>query len=435
MAMPMLNATHDPKLKSWINSANTPECDFPVQNLPFGVFSKGGGSPRVGVAIGDQVLDLAALETAGVVRPSTQAPVFANANLNAFMALGRKTWAETRARLSALLADGGDRTFRDDAALVARALLPMRDVILHMPIHVRGYTDFYASKEHATNVGAMFRDPKNALLPNWVHIPIGYNGRASTVVVSGTPVRRPLGQIKPLNSETLVFSRCRKLDFELEMGAIVGRANPMGETLSMDAARDAIFGFVLLNDWSARDIQAWEYVPLGPFQAKAFATSISPLVVTSEALEPFRVPGPSQSPEPLPYLRQSKPSNYDVNLEVGLQVQGHSDATRICRTNFKHMYWSSAQQLAHHAICGCAMEIGDLLGSGTISGASKDSLGSLLELTWNGANPLTLDGGTTRTFIEDGDEVVMSGWCQGQSYRIGFGAVRGSILPAHDVSQ
>ena len=433
--MSPLNVTHDPTLKSWVTSANAAECDFPIQNLPYGVFSTKDRAARIGVALGDRIVDLAVLEQAGLLRPAPSGAVFSKASLNDFMALGRPTWSSTRARLSALLADGGDRALRDDVGLMTRALVPLADATMQMPITVRGYTDFYASKEHATNVGAMFRDPKNALLPNWVHIPIGYNGRASTVVVSGTPVRRPLGQIKPPNSETPVFSPCRKLDFELEMGAIVGRANPMGETLSMDAARDAIFGFVLLNDWSARDIQAWEYVPLGPFQAKAFATSISPWVVTSEALEPFRVPGPSQSPEPLPYLRQSKPSNYDVNLEVALQVEGHPAPTRICRTNFKHMYWSSAQQLAHHAICGCTMEIGDLLGSGTISGASKDSLGSLLELTWNGANPLTLDDGATRTFIEDGDEVIMSGWCQGQSYRIGFGAVRGSILPAHDVSQ
>jgi fumarylacetoacetase len=425
-----MNATHDPKLKSWISSANATGCDFPIQNLPFGIFSTKDRPPRAAAAIGDFVVDLAALEEAGLLRPAPSL-VFAAQSLNAFMALGPKVWSETRARLSALLAERGDSALRDNAALAGRALIPMRDVTLHMPIAVHGYTDFYASKEHATNVGAMFRDPKNALLPNWLHIPIGYNGRASTVVVSGTPVRRPLGQIKLPNSETPIFSACRKLDFELEMGAIVGCGTAIGTTLTVEEARNAIFGYVLLNDWSARDIQAWEYVPLGPFQAKVFATSISPWVVTAEALEPFCVAGPAQSPAPLPYLRQTAPSNYDVTLEVALQAAGGGRAGRLSCTNFKYMYWSSAQQLTHHAVCGCAMEVGDLLGSGTISGPTRDSLGSLLELTWNGANPIEIDGGGKRSFIEDGDTIIMSGWCEGNGYRVGFGSVTGSVLPAH----
>ena len=432
--MPKLNPTHDPKLKSWVAAANTAGCNFPIQNLPFSVFSTKGGDKRVGVAIGDQVLDLAALEAAALLTPAGEARVFAVSSLNAFMALGPPAWRSTRARLSQLLADGGDRALRDDASLRVRALLPLCEVSLHLPIEVHGYTDFYASKEHATNVGSMFRDPTNALLPNWLHIPIGYNGRASTVVVSGTPIRRPLGQIKPPNDDVPIFSACRKLDFELEMGAIVGCPSAMGERLTVEQAREALFGYVLLNDWSARDIQAWEYVPLGPFQAKVFATSISPWIVTAEALEPFRNVGPTQEPAPLTYLRQRQPSNYDVNLEVAIAPDGASHATTICRTNFRHMYWSSVQQLVHHAIGGCAMQVGDLLGSGTISGPDKGSFGSLLELSWNGANPLALDTGGERRFIEDGDDIVMTGWCQGTGYRLGFGEVRGKILPAHAIT-
>ena len=429
--MPKLNATHDPKLQSWIATASMAGCNFPVQNLPFGVFSTKGGDKRVGVAIGDQVLDLAVLEAAALLMPAGEARVFSGSSLNAFMALGPPVWRSTRARLSQLLAKDGDPALCEDAGLRARALLPLHEVSMHLPIEVQGYTDFYSSKEHATNVGSMFRDPENALLPNWLHIPIAYNGRASTVVVSGTPIRRPLGQIKLPNADAPVFSACRKLDFELEMGAIVGCSSAMGETLTVEQAREALFGYVLLNDWSARDIQAWEYVPLGPFQAKVFATSISPWIVTAEALEPFRHAGPVQNPVPLPYLRQREPGNYDVNLEVAIAPDGASQATTICRTNFRFMYWSSVQQLVHHAISGCAMQVGDLLGSGTISGPDKGSFGSLLELTWNGANALALETGGERRFVEDGDDIVMTGWCQGVGYRLGFGEVRGKILPAH----
>jgi fumarylacetoacetase len=299
---------------------------------------------------------------------------------------------------------------------------------MHLPFAVAGYTDFYSSKEHATNVGVMFRGKDNALQPNWLHMPIGYNGRASTVVVSGTGVRRPRGQLKPPNVEAPSFGPCKRLDFELEMGVVIGQSSPMGEMLTEAQAEGMIFGFVLLNDWSARDIQQWEYVPLGPFQAKAFATSISPWVVTREALEPFRVRGPEQNPVPLPYLRQARSNNYDLELDVGLRAAEMNEAQTICRTNFKYMYWSSVQQLVHHASCGCAMNVGDLLGSGTISGPEKHQRGSLLEISWNGTEPLELRGGIKRSFLEDGDSLAMRGWCQGDGYRVGFGEIEGTIL-------
>jgi fumarylacetoacetase len=319
---------------------------------------------------------------------------------------------------------------RDNEKLRQRALVPMADVKLHLPIAVSGYTDFYSSKEHATNVGVMFRGKDNALQPNWLHMPIGYNGRASTVVVSGTKVRRPRGQLKPPNVDLPSFGPCKRLDFELEMGALVGQPSAMGEMLTEKQAEEMIFGFVILNDWSARDIQQWEYVPLGPFQAKAFATSISPWIVTREALEPFRMRGPEQNPAPLPYLRQAQPNNYDLELDVALRAAQMNEAQNICRTNFKYMYWSSVQQLVHHASSGCAMNVGDLLGSGTISGPDKSQRGSLLEISWNGTEPIELPGGVKRSFLEDGDSLVMRGWCQGDGYRVGFGEVEGTITPA-----
>jgi fumarylacetoacetase len=306
----------------------------------------------------------------------------------------------------------------------------MTDVKMHMPIAVAGYTDFYASKEHATNIGIIFRGKDNALQPNWLHMPVGYNGRASTVVVSGTEVKRPRGQLKPPNVEAPSFGPCKRLDFELEMGAIIGQPSAMGEMLSEAQAEAMIFGFVLLNDWSARDIQQWEYVPLGPFQGKAFATSISPWVVTREALEPFRVRGPEQNPAPLSYLQQAKPNNYDLQLDVDLRTADMAEPMRICRTNFKYMYWSSVQQLVHHASSGCAMNIGDLLGCGTISGPEKHQRGSLMEISWNGTEPIELPAGGKRTFLEDGDSLSLRGWCQGDGYRVGFGEVEGAIVPA-----
>jgi fumarylacetoacetase len=417
---------NDPKLRSFISV--DPASDFPIQNLPYGVFSKQGLAPRVGVAIGDYVLDL--WELAQDCRIDVdEIGVFSQPSLNAFMALGPKVWSRTRARISELLRRD-HAELRDNEKLRKRALVPMADAKLHMPFAVAGYTDFYSSKEHATNVGVMFRGKDNALQPNWLHMPIGYNGRASTVVVSGTKVRRPRGQLKPLSAEVPTFGPCKRLDFELEMGVVVGQSSPMGEMLSEAQAEEMIFGFVILNDWSARDIQQWEYVPLGPFQAKAFATSISPWIVTREALEPFRVNGPAQDPQPLPYLRQAKANNYDMQLDVALRAAPMNEAQSICRTNFKYMYWSSVQQLVHHASSGCAMNVGDLLGSGTISGPEKHQRGSLLEISWNGTEPIELAAGVKRTFLEDGDSLVMRGWCQGDGYRVGFGEVEGTVTPA-----
>lgn len=418
---------NDPTLRSFIDV--DPTSDFPIQNLPYGVFSaKDGLGPRVGVAIGNYVLDLWELEQDRRLDVGAFG-VFSSPSLNPFLALGPKVWSKTRARISELLRHDHPE-LRDNKELRARALVPMVDVTLHMPIAVAGYTDFYSSKEHATNVGVMFRGKDNALQPNWLHMPIGYNGRASTVVVSGTKVRRPRGQLKPPTADMPSFGPCKRLDFELEMGVVVGQPSRMGEMLTEQQAEEMIFGFVILNDWSARDIQQWEYVPLGPFQAKAFATSISPWIVTREALEPFRMQGPAQEPVPLPYLQQAQPNNYDMALDVSLRAASMNEAKNISRTNFKYMYWSSVQQLVHHASSGCAMNVGDLLGSGTISGPEKNQRGSLLEISWNGTEPVDLAGGVTRTFLEDGDSLVMRGWCQGNGYRVGFGEVEGTIVAA-----
>jgi fumarylacetoacetase len=406
------------------------DSQFPIQNLPYGIFeTQGDPRPRAGVAIGEFVLDLAALEEAGLL---TVAPagerVFNRAQLNAFIALGRQAWTATRSRIEELLRHD-HAELRDNASLRARGLVPMRDARMQLPVGIGGYTDFYSSKEHATNVGSMFRDPKNALLPNWLHVPIAYNGRASSVVVSGTPIRRPRGQLKAPDAERPFFGPTRKLDFELETAFIVGEGNALAEPIAIAEAEHHIFGLVLMNDWSARDIQQWEYVPLGPFNSKTFGTSISPWIVTLDALEPFRVAGPAQDPPPLPYLVHSGDHAFDIHLELSLKPAGGEAAT-ICRTNFKHLYWSMAQQLAHHTVSGCNTRVGDLMGSGTISGPTPNSRGSLLELAWNGQRPLALPGGATRSFLEDGDEVIITGWCQGDGYRVGFGEVRGQILPA-----
>jgi len=413
---------------SWVESANDGQTHFPLQNLPYGIFSPAGAAPRVGVAIGNQILDLAVLDDAGLL-PAAAKGVFAAPSLNRFIALGKPVWTETRERVTALLS-ADDSKLSGDAALRGKALVPMSAATLHLPVEIPGYTDFYSSREHATNVGRMFRDPENALLPNWLEIPIGYNGRASSVVVSGTALHRPNGQIKLPNEARPVFSPCRKLDYELEMAFIVGKPSNLGEPVSTAEAPAHMFGLVILNDWSARDIQQWEYVPLGPFNSKTFGTSISPWVVTMDALEPFRRDNPAQSPEPLPYLQQQGRNAYDIDLEVALQPDGAAAASTVCRTNFKAMYWTMAQQLAHHTVSGCNVRIGDLMGSGTISGTTSDSCGSLLETTRNGAEPVTLADGAKRGFIEDGDTVIMSGWCQGDGYRVGFGEVTGKILPA-----
>jgi fumarylacetoacetase len=424
-----LNRTHDPERKSWIESANAPDAQFPIQNLPYGVFRRPGSAPRVGVAIGDQILDLAVVEASGLIRPNAAATVFDRPDVNAFMALGPDVWTETRAVISDLL-DDADSRLSENGPLRSTALVAMGSAQLLLPLFVRSFTDFYSSKEHATNVGSMFRDPLHALTPNWLHLPIGYNGRASTVVVSGTDVRRPLGQLKRSGSEEPTFGPCQKLDLELELGAVVGMPNRLGQPVTVAQAYDMIFGYVLLNDWTARDIQIWEYQPLGPFQSKAFATTISPWIVTREALEPFRVSTPERIKPLLSYLVERTPNNFDIHLEVALKPAGGAQATTISRTNYKHMYYSAAQQLSHHAVSGCAMCTGDLLGSGTISGSTRDSLGSLLEISRNGETPVEIGNGLLRSFLEDGDTVTLMGWCEGTGYRIGFDACSGTILPA-----
>ncbi|WP_250512309.1 fumarylacetoacetase [Caballeronia sp. INDeC2] len=422
-----LKATLAPALKSWIESANDPASDFPIQNLPFGIFSDAvSPQPRAGVAIGEWIVDLAALERARLIDAQG---TFDKPRLNDFIALGRKTWRDVRIALSALLAHG-NATLRDDEALRRHALVPRFGATQHLPVEIPGYTDFYSSKEHATNVGSMFRDPKNALLPNWSEMPIGYNGRASSVVVSGTPVRRPNGQIKLPNEDRPIYGACRKLDIELETGFIIGRGNALGEPIACEDAEAHIFGMVLLNDWSARDIQQWEYVPLGPFNSKGFATTISPWIVTLDALEPFRTATPPQEPEPLAYLRHKGDHAFDIELEVTLSAEGGRRPTTLSRTNFKLMYWSMAQQLAHHTVGGCNTRVGDLMGSGTISGPTPESCGSLLESTWNGQRPVKLEEGGERVFLQDGDEVTLRGWCQGEGYRVGFGTCVGRVVAA-----
>ncbi|MFG6530286.1 MULTISPECIES: fumarylacetoacetase [unclassified Sulfitobacter] len=414
-------------MTSWVESANSATTDFPLNNLPYGVFSTNQLEARCGVAIGDQIVDMAALEEEGLITLAEE-PVFDVPYWNDVMDLGPTAWASLRSRLIELLsADAPDQ------AAVAPHLVPMGAAQLHMPMMVSEYTDFYAGKHHATNVGTMFRGAENALPPNWLHIPIGYNGRASTVVVSGTEITRPNGQLKAPKAEAPHFGPCQKLDIELEMGAIVGTSTEMGQLIRIDAADEMIFGYVLLNDWSARDIQAWEYQPLGPFQAKAFATSISPWIVTRDALEPFRTSTPEREKDLLPYLRESKPGLYDIDLSVTLQPEG-GEAEEIARTNYREMYYSAAQQLTHHASSGCAMNAGDLLGSGTISGPEKSQRGSLLELSWGGKEPITLADGSTRSFVEDGDTLTLTGHAQGDGFRVGFGSCTGKVRPAIDFS-
>jgi fumarylacetoacetase len=407
-------------MKSWIASANTPDADFPLANLPCGVFSVADQDPRCGMAIGDMVLDVTACEAEGLItladHPLLDVPFW-----NEVMEAGPAVWADLRAQVTALLVAGSTKEF-----LITDHLVPLSDLTLHLPFLIAEYTDFYAGRHHAMNVGTMMRGAENALPPNWLHIPIGYNGRASSVVVSGTDVRRPWGQLKGPDHDAPIFAPSRRFDFELELGAVVGQAS---EGMVSVAEADAmIFGYVLLNDWSARDIQAWEYQPLGPFQSKATATSISPWIVMKAALEPFRTPTPPRDLPLLPHLVEPGPMLYDIALEVGLTPEGGTE-TVISRTNYAEMYYSAPQQLAHHTTSGCPMSVGDLLGSGTISGPTKDSRGSLLELSWGGKEPFPVTGGT-RSFIKDNDTLTLRGHAQGQGYRIGFGECVGKVLPA-----
>ena len=412
-----------PLKKSWIDSANDPAHPFPLNNLPYGVFSIGEDEPRCGVAIGDMILDMAAAEETGLIALADY-PLFDVPFWNDLMAEGPAVWAALRDRLTDLLADGAD-----EQEAVEQLLVPMADATLHMPFMVSEYTDFYAGKHHATNIGTMFRGAENALPPNWLHIPIGYNGRASSVYVSGTDIRRPWGQLKGPNDDKPRFAPCARFDLELEMGAIVGTDST--GPITVQEADDNIFGYVLLNDWSARDIQAWEYQPLGPFQAKATATTISPWIVTKPALEPFRTDTPVREVELLDHLKDCGPMLYDIELEVTLAPEGKSETT-IARTNYKEMYYSSAQQLAHHTTAGSPMYVGDLLGSGTISGPGKAERGSLIELSWGGKEPVTLDSGETRSFLEDNDTLTLRGAARGDGYTIGFGDCTGKLLPALD---
>ncbi len=426
--------TTDPGLRSWVPV--DPASDFPIQNLPYGVFSRGRGSsqdrPRVGVAIGDRVLDLAVLAAEGLLDEATGDPaaVFRAGTIDAFLARGRATWQATRRRLSELLTHG-NRELLDRPGVADRALAPLADVDLRLPFTIGDYVDFYSSVEHATNLGRMFRPDSEPLLPNWRHLPVGYHGRCSTVVVSGTPVTRPLGQRRPSGDGPPPFGPTQQLDFELEVGFVTGPGNRMGTRIPADAAAEHIFGLVLVNDWSARDIQAWEYQPLGPFLGKSFATSVSPWVVTLDALAPFRVPQPVQRPQPLPYLRTTADWGLDLNLEVALAAEGSAEPQVVSRTNFRGLYWTAPQQLAHATVNGTTVRPGDLYASGTVSGSQPGSYGSMIELTWRGQRPLELHGGGRRAFLEDGDTVVMRGWCGGDAQpRVGFGEVRGTVTPA-----
>ncbi len=411
--------------------ATSEESHFPIQNLPYGIFQRPGETGRVGVAIGDMVLDLGVLEERGFFERAGlgPTPVFRCASLNRFMSLGQDAWRQVRAIISRLLSADEPR-LRDDPDLRRAVLLPQAAVEMCLPAEIADYTDFYSSREHATNVGTMFRGKENALPPNYLWMPIAYHGRASSVVLSGTDLHRPCGQTRREGADAPDFGPSRRVDFELELGFLIGPGSALGHPIRVAAAAEHIFGLVLVNDWSARDIQQWEYVPLGPFLAKNFGTSISPWVVTLDALEPFRCAGPVQDPPPLPYLRTDGAQAFDIHLEVLLQAAGSQRPHVICRSNYKHLYWNMCQQLAHHTITGCNVRPGDLMASGTISGPTPDSYGSLLELTWRGERPLHLPDGHQRTFIADGDRIVMTGWCQGAGYRVGFGEVAGKILPA-----
>jgi fumarylacetoacetase len=415
-------------LRSFIEVA--PDSQFPLENLPFGVFKLRDAAARIGVALGEYVVDLAELERAGAFKdlPAETAAATTQPTLNKMLSLGRPAWRAVRERLQNLLS-ANTPTLRDNAELRERIFHRQRDVAMQLPARVGNYTDFYSSYHHARNVGTMLRGPENALMPNWKWLPVAYHGRASSVVISGTEVRRPRGQIKPPDAPTPIFVPTKSLDYELEMAFLIGPASLLGRPVPIERAVDHIFGFVLMNDWSARDIQAWEYQPLGPFLAKNFCTSISPWVVTLEALEPFRKPFPKQDPEPLQYLRLTNDLTYDIQLEAQLQTSSMKDRHVITRTNFQNLYWSISQQLAHHTIGGCNLEPGDLLATGTISGANEESRGCMLELTWRGANPLELPNGETRKWLEDGDTLAITGWCDGGDYRVGFGEVIGRVLP------
>ena len=425
-----MDETTDPNLKSFIPVSE--DSHFPIQNLPYGVFQRSDDEkPRIGVAIGEYILDLSILEKEGFFNDTSlsETHVFSRSTLNDFMALGKKAWDEARHVISSVLRNDNP-ALRDNKELQRKCLVPQSAAKMCMPVSTIDFTDFYSSKYHASNVGAMIRGPENALYPNWLHLPVAYHGRASSIILSGENFHRPWGQILPDNEKTPIFSPTQALDFELEMGFYIGVGNELGNPIPIDKATDHIFGMVLVNDWSARDIQKWEYVPLGPFLAKSFATSISPWVVPLTALEPFKCEGVKQEPEPLPYLRLEKNWTFDIKLEVYLKTQKLTTPYKIVSSNFKYLYWNIAQQVAHHTVNGCNLQTGDLLASGTISGPTVESLGCLLEITQLGRRPLVLPNGEKRVFLHDYDSVIMTAWCQGNGYKVGFGNVTTTVLPA-----
>jgi fumarylacetoacetase len=423
----MTIAANNPSLKSWVEVPSG--SDFPIQNLPFGIFKTNQLSKRVGVRIGDHVLDLKTLFVLGYLENLPFDSIdFDNEYLNSLMKKGKKGTRDLRNRISKLLSTDHD-DLQKNAHHVEQVLIPVNQVEMCMPVQIGDYTDFYSSKEHATNVGIMFRDPSNALLPNWLWIPVGYHGRASSVILSGQEIYRPKGQIKPDPNADPIYAPCRNLDFELETAFITYDGKPLGDSISTEEAEEYIFGMVLFNDWSARDIQTWEYVPLGPFLAKNFASSISAWVVTLDALEPFRVDTPEQVHHEMSYLNFEGKKSYDIQLEVLIKPE-NSEETVVSRSNFKYMYWNMAQQLAHHTVNGCNVRCGDLMGSGTISGPTEDSYGSMLELAWKGTKPLKMNDGSERKFILDHDTVIMRGKCEKDGVRIGFGEVSTKVLPA-----
>lgn len=418
---------NNPQLKSWIDVPSG--SDFPIQNLPFGIFETAHLSKRVGVRIGDFVLDLKTLFVLGYLENLPfEVSDFDSPFLNNLMKKGKKGTRDLRNRISKLL-DVQQMDLQKNEHHVAQVLVPVENVTMSLPVQIGDYTDFYSSREHATNVGTMFRDPNNALLPNWLWIPVGYHGRASSVIVSGEAIHRPKGQIKPNPEEPPIYAPCRNLDFELETGFITFDGKPLGDSISTNEAEDFIFGMCLFNDWSARDIQTWEYVPLGPFLAKNFASSMSPWIVTLDALQPFKVAGPEQDPKVLSYLEFDGDKSYDIHLEVFIQPENQEE-TKVSTSNFKYMYWNMAQQLAHHTVNGCNVRCGDLMGSGTISGPTPDSYGSMLELAWKGTKPLAMKDGSERKFIQDLDTVIMRGFAEKEGVRVGFGEVSTLVLPA-----
>lgn len=409
-------------MQTWLSIPS--DHDFSIHNLPYGVFEH-EGKAHLGIAIGDWVIDIREMAEKGHLQvENAPSSVFRTEHWNAFIACGKHAWQAFRSLIQGWLCDENSILSLERQLFLKNR----RDLRMHMPVNVGDYTDFYSSREHATNVGMMFRDPNNALLPNWLHLPVGYHGRASSIVVSGTPIKRPQGQVLPPGATAPVFKKSARLDIELEMAFIVGSTTRMGDSIAVNEAEDHIFGMVLFNDWSARDIQQWEYVPLGPFLGKNFGSTISPWIVPMEALEPFRTEGPEQAPEPLPYLKQEGAHAFDIQLEVDL-APAEKDFETIIFSNFKYMYWSMAQQLAHHTVNGCNVRVGDLMASGTISGKAKNSFGSLLELSWGGKEPFALSDGTRRTFLEDGDTIRLRGFAEKNGIRVGFGECTGTILP------